>query len=67
MTSPRICGVVGLSIGIVLLAFAYHASNAPLDRLSDALTGRHTDQTMWYEALGAVGALGGGLLLAFGK
>jgi hypothetical protein len=67
MTATRIFGLVGLSIGIVLLAFAYHASGAPLDRLSSALTGSYTDQTMWYVALGALGTLSGGLLLLFGK
>jgi hypothetical protein len=49
------------------LGFAYHASNAPLDQLSNALTGRFTDQTMWYFVLGAAAALGGALLALFGK
>ena len=67
MMAPRLFGIVGIAIGAILLGFAYHASIAPLDRLSNALTGRFTDQTMWYLVLGAAAAVGGALLLAFGK
>jgi drug/metabolite transporter (DMT)-like permease len=67
MRMTQILGVVALVIGLVLLGFAYHASNAPLDQVSDALTGRFTDQTMWYLILGIVAAVGGVLLVAFGR
>jgi len=49
------------------LGFGYHASNAPLDQLSNTLTGRFTNQTMWYFGLGAVATVGGALLALFGK
>jgi drug/metabolite transporter (DMT)-like permease len=67
MRMTQILGIVALVIGLVLLGFAYHASNAPLDQVSDALTGRFTDQTMWYLILGIVAAVGGVLLVAFGR
>ena len=67
MMAPRLFGIVGIAIGASLLGFAYHALIVPLDRLSNALTGRFTDQTMWYLVLGAAAAVGGALLLAFGK
>jgi drug/metabolite transporter (DMT)-like permease len=67
MRMTQILGIVALVIGLVLLGFAYHASNAPLDQVSDALTGRFTDQTMWYLTLGIVAAVGGVLLVAFGR
>jgi len=67
MKSVQILGVVALAVGAVLLGFAYHASNAPPHQLSHALTGRFTDQTMWYFVLGAAAALGGALLALFGK
>jgi hypothetical protein len=67
MRMTQILGIVALVIGLVLLGFAYHASNAPLDQVSDALTGRFTDQTMWYLILGIVAAGGGVLLVAFGR
>jgi LPXTG-motif cell wall-anchored protein len=63
----QMLGVVVFVVGVILLGFAYHASNAPLDQLSNTLTGRFTDQTMWYLVLGAAAAVGGVLLFLFGK
>jgi LPXTG-motif cell wall-anchored protein len=54
-------------IGLVLLGFAYHASNAPMEQVSEAITGRYTNQTMWYLILGIAAAVGGVLLVAFGR
>jgi drug/metabolite transporter (DMT)-like permease len=67
MNMNQILGVAALALGAVLLGFAYHSSNAPIDQLSNTLTGRYTDQTMWYLGLGVVAAVGGGLLAVFGK
>ena len=67
MKPLQMLGVVAFVIGAILLGFAYHASNAPLDQLSNTLTGRFTDRTMWYFALGAAVALGGALLALLGK
>jgi drug/metabolite transporter (DMT)-like permease len=67
MQPMRILGVVVFAVGVVLLGFGYHASNAPLDQLSNTLTGRFTDRTMWYFVLGIAAALGGALLAVFGK
>jgi drug/metabolite transporter (DMT)-like permease len=67
MNINQILGVVALALGAVLLGFAYHSSNAPIDQLSNTLTGRYTDQTMWYLGLGVVAAVGGGLLAIFSK
>lgn len=67
MTPRQIFGVVALVVGIILLGFAFHASDAPADRISETLTGRYTDQTMWYFILGAAAVIGGGLLLFFGR
>lgn len=68
MRMTQILGGVALVIGLVLLGLAYHASKAPLDQVSDALTGRFTDQTMWYLILGIAAAVGGILLVVvFGR
>ena len=67
MKPIQMLGVVVFAVGAVLLGFAYHASNAPLDQLSNTLTGRFTNQTMWYFVLGAAAALGGALLALFGR
>jgi uncharacterized membrane protein len=66
MPITRLLGAVFLAIGVMLLWFAYHASRAPVERLSNTLTGHFSDQTMLYLILGAVGVVGGGLLFAFG-
>jgi hypothetical protein len=62
----RIVGLVALVIGVVLLGFAYQSSHAPLDQISSVLTGRYTNQTMWYLIAGIVLALTGGLITLFG-
>jgi drug/metabolite transporter (DMT)-like permease len=67
MKPIQILGAVVFAVGAVVLGFAYHASNAPLDQLSNTLTGRYTNQTMWYFVLGAAAAVGGALLALFGK
>ncbi len=67
MRMPQILGIVALVIGVVLLGFAWHASNSPVNEVSNALTGSFTDQTMWYLILGIAAAVGGVLLLAFGR
>jgi hypothetical protein len=52
---------------VVLLGFAYYASRAPVEQISNALTGQFSGQTMWYVILGGIGVVGGGLLVAFGN
>jgi len=66
MKTAQLSGIMILAIGAILLGFAYHASNAPVDQLSNTFTGHYTDRTMWYVVLGAAAAIGGGLLVAFG-
>ncbi|TVP69461.1 MAG: DUF3185 family protein [Rhodobacteraceae bacterium] len=63
MTQTNIVGLVALAIGAVLLFFAWRGSQAPVDQMSDALTGRFTGNTMWY-LLGGIGGVvaGAGLL-----
>lgn len=58
-----IAGIVILVVGMVLLGFAFNASNSPIERLSDTLTGRYSNQTMWYFVSGVAAAVGGGLLV----
>jgi LPXTG-motif cell wall-anchored protein len=67
MKSGQITGIVVFAIGLVLLYFAYNASNAPVDQIANAVTGRFTNQTMWYLIGGIAAAIGGGLLFLFGR
>ena len=67
MKMTRIIGIVVFAIGAVLLGFAYHATNAPLEKLSDTMTGRYSNETMWYFGVGIAALVGGGLLAVFGS
>lgn len=62
MSQSRIIGLVILVLGAVLLAFAWRAANAPIEQISEALTGRYTNNTMWYLVSGIVGVIAGGAL-----
>ena len=63
----QIIGVVVLAIGVALLAVAYHSTNAPLEKFSNTITGRYSNETMWYFAVGIAATIGGGLFAAFGN
>jgi hypothetical protein len=67
MSANRILGLAVLVAGLVLLGFAWHASDAPVEQVSETLTGSYTDQTMWYWVVGAAAAIGGGALALFGR
>ncbi len=66
MRVGRIVGILLLVIGVILLGFAYHASQAPAERLADTFTGHFSDRTMWYALLGAAAGVSGILLAGFG-
>jgi hypothetical protein len=62
MNSTRPLGIAALVLGVILLGFAYHFTQAPVEQLSDTLTGRYSDTTMWYVIAGIAMVVGGGLL-----
>lgn len=63
MTQTNIIGLAALVVGIVLLYFAWQGSTAPMDRMSEALTGRFTGSTMWYLLGGIVAVVAGAGLI----
>lgn len=63
----RSVGIVVLCLGIVLLAFGINASDSPMDRLSEALTGQFTDSTMLYLILGVIGIVAGIAMIMRGR
>ncbi|MBU0726390.1 MAG: DUF3185 family protein [Alphaproteobacteria bacterium] len=67
MNSTRIIGLVLLAVGAVLLVFGQNASEAPVEQLSNALTGRYTENTMWYIIGGVIALVAGGGMLLFGR
>lgn len=66
MQPARLLGLVVLAIGVILLGFGLNATGAPVDQISETLTGQYTDRTMWYLVGGGAGILAGGLLAFFG-
>jgi hypothetical protein len=63
MSTNKIIGIVLLVLGAVLVFFGLNAADAPLEEASEALTGRYSDQTMYYLIGGAVSAVVGIVLL----
>jgi hypothetical protein len=67
MSRNRIIGIVILAVGIVLVIFGLNASQAPLDQVSQTVTGRFTQTTMMYLIIGIIAIVGGGLLALAGR
>ena len=67
MSLPRIIGAVALVIGLILLGMAYNASQAPVEQVSEAVTGSFSDQTIIFLIAGAAAVVGGLLLFLFGR
>ncbi len=67
MTSARILGIVLLVAGIVALYFGWQASESLVEQTHETMTGRFTDETMWYFIGGGVAAVAGLLLTLFGS
>ncbi len=63
----KIIGIVLLVIGLILLFLAYQSSQSIGDQVTEAVTGRFTDSTIWYLILGAASAAGGVGLLVFSR
>jgi hypothetical protein len=57
--SPRLLGIVLLVIGLIVAAFGFNATESVADTVSEGVTGRYTDKTMWY-------LIGGGALALIG-
>ena len=67
MGMTKIAGIVLAVVGVVLLYFGLQATDAPLEQAREAVTGDYSDQTMIYIIAGAAAAVGGLLLVLFGK
>ncbi len=62
-SSKKVLGAVLLVAGAVLLYFGYNASQAPIEQIGEALTGRFSDETMLYLLGGAISAIAGLVML----
>lgn len=64
MANNRILAPALIVVGLILLFFAYRSFQSLGDQLTEAVTGRFTDSTIWYLTIGAVSVMAGvGLLL----
>jgi hypothetical protein len=67
MGSNQIIGVLLVAVGLFLLVFGFNASQAPLDQVSETLTGKFRDSTMMYLLGGVVAVVAGGALALLGR
>ena len=67
MSIARIIGLALLVGGAALLYFGWQSTEALSERVVEGITGRYSDRTMHYLIGGAVAAIVGLGLLAFGK
>lgn len=63
----KVVGLVLLVVGIILLYFGWQASQSVGDQLTEAVTGRFTDGTMWYLIAGAAAIVAGGYIALIAK
>lgn len=61
--NKKMLAMVLLAVGVVLLLVGFNASNAPVEEVSEALTGRFSDETMFYLIGGGISALLGVIML----
>lgn len=63
----RILAIVLLVVGILLLLFAYQSSQSMGDQVTEAVTGRFTDSTIWFLLLGAAATAAGVGMMLLGR
>lgn len=63
----KILGIVILVIGIVVLGFGINSSQAVTEKVVENVTGRYTENTMWYILGGIALMVGGGALILIGR
>jgi hypothetical protein len=63
MSISKILGLGLLLLGGILLYFGYNATEAPVEQIGEAITGKYSDETMAYLIGGGVAAVAGVLLL----
>ncbi len=67
MVNNKILALVLLVVGVILLFFAYQSSQSLGDQVTEAVTGRFTDSTIWFLIVGAASVVAGVGLLLFGR
>lgn len=62
MEVRKLVGIVLLVVGFILLYFGWQASQSLSGQVTETLTGRYGDETMWYLIGGAAAVVVGGFL-----
>lgn len=63
MNQTRMLGIVLLVVGVIALYFGFNATNAPMEEMTEAITGQYSDETMLYLIGGAVAGIAGIVML----
>ena len=63
MNQNKVAGIALLVAGVIALYFGLTATDAPIEQVSEALTGRYSDRTMFYLIGGAVAGAAGLVML----
>lgn len=66
MKDTRLIGFVVLVVGVILLYFGWQSSESLGDQVTEAVTGRFTDDTMFFIIGGAV-AIAAGLYMSVAR
>ena len=63
MSQKKLIGIALLVVGVILLFFGFNATESVGEELTEAVTGRFSDETMMYLIGGAVAAVIGLVML----
>ena len=63
MSTNKILGIAMLVLGGVLIYFGINATDAPVEKLTESVTGKYSDETMYYLIGGGISAVVGLVLL----
>ena len=63
MNQKKLIAIALLALGVVLVLFGFNQADAPTEKISEAVTGRYSDQTMMYLIGGSVAAIVGLVML----
>jgi hypothetical protein len=67
MSGSKIIGLVLLVVGAILLYFGFNATESVGEQVVEGVTGKYTDETMWYLIGGGAAGVVGLVLLLTGK
>lgn len=67
MKDTKLAGIVLLVVGVILLYFGWQSSESLGDQLTETMTGRFTDETMFFIIGGAIAVVVGLYLSVRGR